>query len=111
MFTKSENKAQKGAGENKQADESKDSKKEDKPAGDDKPSGLTIDTFAEHVGSDVCPGKRLWLTADKRRVVPEGDKDAATLYCTASDRVPRDEYERLVSASKSGASADDSAGE
>lgn len=43
----------------------------------------------------ITPGERLWLTADKDRVVPDGDPDAATLYCTETDEVDADEAQRL----------------
>lgn len=31
---------------------------------------------------------RLYLTADKDRLVPEGHEDAATLYCSPGDEIP-----------------------
>ena len=43
----------------------------------------------------ITPGERLWLTADKDRVVPDGDPDAATLYCTETDEVDSDEAQHL----------------
>lgn len=47
-------------------------------------------------GGTVKPGKRLYLTADKSALVPEGDPAARFLYCTESGSVPRAEYERLA---------------
>lgn len=32
--------------------------------------------------------ERLWLTADRARLVPEGHADAATLYAAIGDRIP-----------------------
>jgi hypothetical protein len=40
--------------------------------------------------------KRLYYTADKSRVVEEGDPDAAFLYATPGIEVPADEYKRLT---------------
>jgi hypothetical protein len=38
---------------------------------------------------------RYYLTADKRRVVPHGDPDAAFLYCAVGSEVDSDEAKRL----------------
>ncbi|MEZ5790501.1 MAG: hypothetical protein R3D34_06830 [Nitratireductor sp.] len=38
--------------------------------------------------------ERLWLTADQARVVPEGHKDAATLYAAVGDEIPASAAER-----------------
>lgn len=32
--------------------------------------------------------QRLWQTADRKRLVPEGDPDAAFLYCIPGRRIP-----------------------
>ncbi len=40
--------------------------------------------------------KRLYYTADKARVVEEGDPEAAFLYATPGQDVPADEYRRLT---------------
>lgn len=37
--------------------------------------------------------ERLWLTADKKRLVPDGHVDGATLYAAAGDDVPPDAAE------------------
>lgn len=34
--------------------------------------------------------ERLWLTRDPKRLVPEGHKDAATLYAAPGDEIPTD---------------------
>jgi hypothetical protein len=39
--------------------------------------------------------RRLWLTADKDRVVEDGDPEAAFLYVTPGHIVPRPEAEKL----------------
>jgi hypothetical protein len=39
--------------------------------------------------------ERLWYTADKERVVQEGDVDAASLFCVPGDEVPKAEAQRL----------------
>jgi len=44
----------------------------------------------------VKPGKRLWLNKAKDALVPDGHKDAATLYCSENKEVLRDEYESLT---------------
>lgn len=46
--------------------------------------------------SKTTPGKRLYLTADKDRLVEEGDPKAAFLYCTDTAQVPAAELERLM---------------
>lgn len=53
----------------------------------------------------TIPGRRLWLTADRDRVVEDGDPDAKVLWCTEDDEVPLEEAERLgaVKAAKPGA--------
>jgi hypothetical protein len=45
--------------------------------------------------SSVVLGETLWLTADRDRVVPEGDPEAAFLLGTAGKRVAVEEAERL----------------
>lgn len=45
--------------------------------------------------------ERLWYTADKERVVPEGDPEAAFLFCTPGKEVPLAEAQRLGLATKS----------
>lgn len=44
----------------------------------------------------VMPGRRLWLTADGKALVEDGDPRAASLWCNAAMEMPRDEYERLT---------------
>lgn len=46
-------------------------------------------------GETVEVDRRLWLTADRQRVVEDGDPQAAFLYATAGARVPRAEAEEL----------------
>ena len=41
------------------------------------------------------PGRRLWLTADKSRLVEEGDPDAATLFCGPRDGISEADAERF----------------
>lgn len=57
--------------------------------------GVTISSGPVHQGGLVKPGTRLYLTADNKQLVPEGHKDARTLYCTEHSRVPRAEFSRL----------------
>lgn len=38
--------------------------------------------------------ERLWLTADKSKIVPEGHKDAATLYAAVGDEIPQTAADR-----------------
>ncbi|WP_433233718.1 hypothetical protein [Actinomadura nitritigenes] len=45
--------------------------------------------------SRVRIDRRVYLTADKSRAVPEGDPDAAFLLCNAGGEIPRDQAERL----------------
>ena len=59
---------------------------------------MTVDTLEKqkgHESAKVKPGKRLYLNAAKDTLVPEGHKDAASLYCTEQKEVPRAEYESL----------------
>ena len=35
----------------------------------------------------VEPGEKLWLTADRSRLVPDGDEEAAFLFCLPGQRV------------------------
>lgn len=39
--------------------------------------------------------KRLWLTADGKRLVDEGDPDAASLYAAIGDEIPASAVERF----------------
>ena len=39
--------------------------------------------------------ERLWLTADKQRLVGEGHRDAATLYAAIGDEVPQEAADRF----------------
>ena len=39
--------------------------------------------------------QRLYLTADKAKLVPEGDEDAATLYASPGDEIPDSAAERF----------------
>ena len=64
----------------------------------DNKGGMTVDTLEKqkgHESAKVKPGKRLYLNAAKDTLVPEGHKDAASLYCTEQKEVPRAEYESL----------------
>lgn len=56
---------------------------------------LTIRKQTDGGGEKVTVDRRLYLTADRERVVEEGDPDAAFLYAAAGRRVPREEFERL----------------
>lgn len=44
--------------------------------------------------SQVRINRRMYLTADRRRAVPEGDPDAAYLLCPAGGEVSRADAER-----------------
>lgn len=48
------------------------------------------------MGGLTAPGERLWLTSGKDRLVPDGDPDAAILYCTEHDEVDEGEYQALT---------------
>lgn len=53
--------------------------------------------FQEHdmaSGEMVTVDRKVWLTADKERVVDDGDPQAAILYATPGMQVPRREAER-----------------
>lgn len=50
-------------------------------------------------------GEKLWLTADRDRVVKDGDPEAAFLLATPGKRIPLDEAERLGLTGKSKAKA------
>lgn len=39
-------------------------------------------------GTRVTVDRRLYLTSDRSRLVKEGDKEAAFLYCTAGEHMP-----------------------
>jgi len=39
--------------------------------------------------------ERLWFTADKERLVGEGDPEAATLYAAVGDEIPESAAERF----------------
>jgi len=41
------------------------------------------------------PGHRLWLTADKSRLVEDDDPDAATLFCGPRDGISEADAERF----------------
>lgn len=43
----------------------------------------------------VTAAQRLWLTADGDRLVPEGDPDAASLFCIPGNRISLAEATRL----------------
>lgn len=43
----------------------------------------------------VKPGVRLCLTKDRDALVPADHPDAATLWCTESDEVPKAEFEQF----------------
>jgi hypothetical protein len=56
--------------------------------------GFTINRKEPTVGDLIKPGRRLWLTADRGRVVEDGDPDAAFLWCGGpDDEVLADEAE------------------
>ena len=60
--------------------------------------GMTVDTLEKqkgHQSAKVKPGKRLYLNAAKDTLVPEGHKDAASLYCSENKEVPRKEFDAL----------------
>jgi len=48
----------------------------------------------------IKPGKRLYLTKDKDKLVGEGDSEAAFLYCTEYSEVDKEEYTKLVGGRK-----------
>ena len=75
-------------------DKSSKDKTEDKT---EKPkAGLTVEKLkAEVSGALVRPNQRMWLTEDGKKLVPQGHKDAATLYCNGNNSVPLDEFESL----------------
>lgn len=79
----------------KKAEENKEAKggeNKDK----EKKGGLKIETLKpEVIGVRVRPNLRLWLTADGKTLVPEGHEDAAVLYCTGNNSVPKDEFDKL----------------
>lgn len=45
-------------------------------------------------GGPVVADQRLYLTRDKTRLVPDGDPDAWTLFCTPGSTIPRDQAAR-----------------
>lgn len=49
----------------------------------------------------VIAQERMWLTQDKKKLVPDGDKKAATLYCAKGDLIP-DQMVRLFSITHEG---------
>ena len=58
--------------------------------------GLSIEELKPEVsGALVRPNLRMWLTADGKKLVPEGHQDAASLYCNSHNSVPKDEFEKL----------------
>lgn len=56
--------------------------------------GLKI-TLVDESTPWVVAKERLWLTADRDRLVAEGDRDAAFLYAGVGKRFPRADAERL----------------
>lgn len=42
----------------------------------------------------IVVDRRLWLTADRERLVEDGDPEAAFLFATPGKRIPRDQAER-----------------
>lgn len=48
----------------------------------------------------------LWLTADRERLVPEGDPEAAFLFASAGKRVSREDAERYGLVGKRGRKAE-----
>lgn len=48
----------------------------------------------------IVPGRRLYFTSDRSKVVEEGDPRARYLYCTEYSYVPEDEYNHLLDVSK-----------
>lgn len=43
----------------------------------------------------IMAGERLYLTADRKRLVGEGDKKAATLYAAIGDIIPESTHEQF----------------
>lgn len=39
--------------------------------------------------------QRLYLTADRKKIVPEGDKKAASLYAVPGDEIPQESHDRF----------------
>ena len=94
-------KTRKGAAKNtrRKVDKAKTNDKESTSSENN--GGLTVNTRDKqkgHQSAKVKPGKRLYLNAAKDTLVPEGHKDAASLYCTEHKEVPRAEYESLKKA-------------
>lgn len=42
----------------------------------------------------VIASEKLWLTADRSRVVPDGDAEAAFLFCTPGKAISDDDAKR-----------------
>ncbi len=56
---------------------------------------LIINKLADAVGGKwEIAQERMFLTADRRRLVGEGDPDAASLYAAPGHRIPADMVER-----------------
>src|SRR4051812_9447526 len=55
--------------------------------------GVKFDVKSE-TASNVVTGERLWLNAEKDRVVRDGDPDAAYLLAAPGDSIPRADAER-----------------
>lgn len=47
-------------------------------------------------GGKVRPGRRLYYTADRSRLVEAGDPEAASLYCSEFKEVSAAEFESLM---------------
>lgn len=56
---------------------------------------LTINQRKDQPMSKVTVDRRLWLTADKERLVEDGDKDAAFLWATEGREVLAEEAEAV----------------
>lgn len=65
--------------------------------------------YVEQSSKDIYKAtERLWLTADKERVVPDGNADAAFLLANEGSEIPADEVERLgLAGRKASAPAED----
>lgn len=47
-------------------------------------------------GPRVKPGRRLWLTRDGKHLVPDGNPEAHTLFCTERSEVPKELFDQLT---------------
>ncbi len=56
--------------------------------------GLTF-KYGVATGQQFHCESKLWLTADRLRVVPDGDPEAAFLFCVPGRAIPLEEAERF----------------